>query len=239
MRVFLTEVAQAFRSLIRTPGFMLSAVLTLGLGMGASTAIFTLLRRVVLDPLPYPEASRLVRIKNPVAGVGDDEWNLSGAQFFYYLDHAGSFDRIGLYRPGGANLLTDAGPGRVRVARVTAGMMDLLGAAAAAGRVITPADDAPGAPAGIVLSNGFWRRQFGGDPAVVGTMLRLDDRAYRVIGVMARGVELPPSGGSRPDRAPTSGCRCSSIPPSACKATPTPVSPGWRGERPWSRPRRR
>ncbi|MGE3526651.1 MAG: ABC transporter permease [Gemmatimonadales bacterium] len=195
MRVFLAEVAQAFRSLIRTPGFMLSAILTLGLGMGASTAIFTLLRRVVLDPLPYPEASRLVRIKNPVVAAGDDEWNVSGAQFFYYLEHAGSFDRIGLYRRTGVNLLTETGPDRVRAAQVTAGMMDLLGAAPAAGRVITPADDAPGAPPAIVLSNGFWRRQFGGDPAVVGTMLRLDGRAYRVIGVMARGVELPPERG--------------------------------------------
>ena len=93
------DLRYALRGLLRSPGFATAAVLTLALGMGASTAVFTLLKRVVLDGLPYPESGRLVRLKNQVPGVGPgEEWQMSTAQYFYFREHAKSLAEIGIYR---------------------------------------------------------------------------------------------------------------------------------------------
>jgi len=131
----MNDLRQAFRSLRRSPGFAAAAILTLGLGMGASTAVFTLLKRVVLDPLPYPESARLVRLKNQVPGVApDEEWQLSTAQYFYYREHAGSMEDIGLFQRGAVNVATPGDPVRARTAVVTPGLLRLIGARARNGR---------------------------------------------------------------------------------------------------------
>ena len=187
------------RSLAKNRTFTLAAVLTLGLGMGAAASIFTLLQRVVLDPLPYPHADRLVRLKNPVPGVGaNEEWELSTAQYFYFSQHARTLDAVGLYSSFGASF-TSAAPGseprRVRSSRVTWQMLDMLGARAIRGRLLTKSDDVPGAPAVAMLSAGFWKREYGSDESVIGRTIQLNDSPVTIVGVMAPGIELPPERG--------------------------------------------
>lgn len=196
MPITLQGLRPALRSLARNRAFTISAVLTLGLGMGASTAIYTLIQRVVLDPLPYPRADRLVEIRNPVPLIQKDvEWGLSSAQFFYYGEHAHSLAAIGAWSEGGMNFSAASEPRRVNAAIVSAGMINLLGARAARGRLLDKGDDVPGAPSVVALSWEFWRAQFGGDDAVIGRTIQLDEQPYQVIGVLAPGVALPPGRG--------------------------------------------
>jgi putative ABC transport system permease protein len=197
MESIVQDIRYALRTLGRSPGFALAAILTLGLGMGAGTAVFTLLKRVVLDPLPYPQASRLVRLKNQVPGVGPaEEWQLSTAQYFYFRAHAKSLGEIGIYQTGGVNVAVDGGPQRATVVTSTAGLLRLLGARATIGRLYDDSDDSPDAPSVVVLSNGFWQREFGGAREVVGKTLYLNERPFVILGVLAPGVDLPQERGS-------------------------------------------
>ena len=186
------DLRHALRTLRRAPGFTLAAVLTLALGIGATTAIYAVLEHVVLDPLPYPDADRLVRITNPVPGVGPDtEWQVSPAQYHYFSEHARSLEEIGIYRIGGANV---AGPDEVVRARAvvaTAGVPRVLGARPVMGRLFDDRDDLPGAAPVAVLSHAFWQRQFGGDPGVIGRVIDLGGRGVEVVGVMAAGTDVP------------------------------------------------
>jgi putative ABC transport system permease protein len=186
------DAAIAVRSLRRAPGFTAVAVLTLGVGIGGTAAMYAVLDRVVLDPLPYPDAERLVRLDNQVPGVGPDAvWALSTAQWVFFTDNAATLDEIGLYRHTGGNLVTPSGPERVHGASVTASMMRLLGARAEMGRLITQADDEPSAAHVALVSHGFWTRVLGRDPDIIGRTLTLDGDPVEVIGVLAAGVELP------------------------------------------------
>jgi putative ABC transport system permease protein len=193
---FVRDLRFGLRALRRHPAFAVAAVLTLGIGMGAAGSIYTLLQRVVLDPLPYPDADRLVRIKNPVPGVEKgNEWNLSTAQFFHYRQRVPELASIGLYDVVGVNVAVSGVPKRAQAAIVTASMMDLLGAKALKGRLLDPRDDAPGAPSVGVLSYGFWRSAIGADSTVVGKTILLDEDPVVVVGVMAPGVDMPPDRG--------------------------------------------
>jgi len=195
-RGFFRDVRLGLRALRRHPGFGIAVVLTLGIGMGATGAIYTLLQRVVLDPLPYPLSERLVRLKNPVPGVGKgDEWNLSTAQIVHYRTHVPELDALGVYAQGGVTLSLAGEPRRGHGAYLTANMIGLLGGVAVRGRLFTEGDDTRGAPRVAVLSYRFWRSAFGGDEAVVGKSLVLDEEAHQIIGVMASGIELPPDRG--------------------------------------------
>ncbi|MHC4447835.1 MAG: ABC transporter permease, partial [Planctomycetota bacterium] len=188
------DLRQAVRGLFRSPGFAAVAVLTLALGMGGSAAIYTLLDRIVLDPLPYPDSERLVELTNQVPGVGPDEvWAMSTAQYVYFTEHARSFDAIALYRGLGANIQTPEGPHRAFGWRVTASVFPILGARARIGRLIEVEDDRPGGPSVVVLSHGFWQRQFGGDQDVLGELIRINDFAFEIIGVLEPGVRIPDS----------------------------------------------
>lgn len=192
LRSGLGEMRLAVRGLLRTRSFAAISVVTLALGIGGSAAIFTLLDRVVLDPLPYPDAERLVRLENQVPGVGAEEvWPLSTAQWVYFAERATTLDGVGIYRGIGGNILTPSGPQRTPGVRVTASMMELLGAQARLGRLITEVDDAPGAAPVALLSFGFWQRTLGSDPDVVGRTLTYDDRPIEVIGVLSPGLSLP------------------------------------------------
>ncbi len=186
------DLRVAARGLLRAPAFSATAVVTLALGMGGSAAIWSLLDRIVLDPLPYPEPERLVQLENQVPGLEPGAvWNLSTAQYVYFTDHLTSVSALGLYRGEGGNVTTPSGPMRARSVVVTATMMDLLGARALAGRLITPEDDTPGASAVALISEGFWERVLGRDPGAVGRTLSLNDEPVEIIGVLDGLVELP------------------------------------------------
>ncbi len=193
--LWVSDVLLAFRGYRRNPGFTSVTVFTLALGIGGSAAIFTILDRVVLDPLPYPESSRLVDLANQVPGIGPDAvWGMSTAQQVFLTERSRTLDAVGLYRGLGANIETPDGPQRASGWRVTASLMSVLGARAHLGRVITAADDMPGGPPVVVLSHGFWTRQFGADRDVIGKVVRIGAQPYEVIGVLAPGFKTPGTG---------------------------------------------
>ena len=194
--MFLQDLRYAFRGLARRPGFTAIAVITLSLGIGATTAIFSVVQAVLLRPLEYPEADRLLKIR----GFDKEEGaigNLSPADFLDFqrdaktIEQAGANGFVGLFTIGGGQ----GEPERVGGVNVTSGFFPTLGVQPALGRVFRPEDDTPDAERTIILSDGFWRRRFGADPAIVGTSITLNARPATVIGVLPasyRHLEINP-----------------------------------------------
>src|SRR5882757_2469672 len=196
MTGFLQEIRHAVRSLGKTPTFTAVAVLTLGLGIGATTAVYTALEHVVLNPLAYPDAGRLVRLRSAVPGIAPGrEWDVSEGAWWFFKKNASAIDEIGAYRRSADNVFGKDGPIRVRTAAVTASALRILGARPAQGRLIDEHDDAPGGPAVAVLSEEFWNGALGHDPHVIGTTISISEQPYQIVGVMPRGFELPPEPG--------------------------------------------
>lgn len=175
-----TELRQAARGLARAPGFTVVAVLVLGLGIGATATVFALVKQVLVDPLAYPDADRLVVVRSDVPGSGTDaEWGASSAQFVHFRQHARSFADIGAMENQVASVRAPGGgsTGRAQIASATAGVQRILGARAIVGRTFAETDDDPGAPLAAVLSRAFWERQLGADADVVGKNIHLDSGA--------------------------------------------------------------
>lgn len=188
----LHDLRVAMRALRRSPGFALATLVTLALGMGGSSAIFTLLDAVVLEPLPYPQPGRLVQISNRVPGVAPDAvWGASTAQQTFYAENSASLEAVGLIRSLGVNMDTPEGPTRTSGWRITASVFPMLGARARLGRLIDESDDSPGAAPVVVLSSEIWQRQFAGDPDIVGSSISIDGNPMDVIGVVESGLSAP------------------------------------------------
>jgi putative ABC transport system permease protein len=186
------DLRTALRALLRVPGFTGVTVVTLAVGIGGASAIYTLLDRVVMDPLPYPQSERLIRMENRVPAISPDErWQLSTAQWVHYSNRARTLEEVGLFRTLGGNVSTASGAVRVRGVRVTASTMRMLGADARLGRVIGEEDDRPDAPQVVMLAHDFWTSAFGSDPDVVGRTILFNDVPFAVIGVLASGVSPP------------------------------------------------
>ena len=189
-RGFLIDLHQAVRSLARAPGFTAVAILTLGVGLGLATAIYAALKQVVIDPLPFPDADRLMVLLSEVPGSGtDDVWGASTAQFFHFRDNAESLEETGVMR---GTIPVDASIGgaemRLGVMLASASVQRMIGARAILGRTLTDADDQPGAPITAVLSEGFWRSQLGADPELVGKSLAAQVGAETPLSVEIVGV---------------------------------------------------
>lgn len=182
------EVRVAARRLARRPGFSLAAIVTLGVGIGATTAIFSLVRSVLVRPLPYPEPDRLAIVWGTDR---DRETWLSDRELIEYERATSSFETLGAYRSLAVNLTEDADPDRVTAAAITAGALEALGARTAAGRVFTAAEDAPGLDDVALLSHELWQRRYGGDPGIVGRNLTANGRRLAVVGVLAPEFRLP------------------------------------------------
>ncbi len=186
------ETRQAVRALARSRAFTFIAIVTLALGVGATTAVYTLLDRVVLNPLPYPHADRLVKIGSLVSGrTVAGEWGLSEAGYFYYLDHNRSFDALGVYSHRELSMVADGRAERVRAAAVSASVARVLGTHAEHGRMIGTDDDRPGVAPVAVLSHAYWISRFGGDSAIVGRTIEIEGSPIEVIGVFAPGENIP------------------------------------------------
>jgi len=197
MNRWLEELHTAWRSLVATPLVTGLSILTLALGIGATAAIFTVLNGVVLKPLAFPDAERLVRLRSAVPGYEDGAvWNLSNAQYFHFREHADTLDALGVWQVNSANVRTSDRTERAVIGIASETMFGLVGARALHGRLPGPADDAPGAAPVAVLSHGYWQRAFASDASLVGETLELDGQAYEVIGVMAPGVRLPGESGA-------------------------------------------
>jgi len=173
----------ALRSLLRAPGFTAAGVLVLAIGIGGSTAVFSVLRGVVLRPLGFRVPEQLVRVYERPAGI-DARWSFSGPDFVDLAAESSAFESTAGIRPDRQTLTGSGPPVEVRIARVSVSFFATLRASPAIGRAPAPEEDAEGGARVAVLTDGFWRRQFGGDPAALGRTLTLDGRAYTVVGVM-------------------------------------------------------
>jgi putative ABC transport system permease protein len=184
------DIRYALRSLSKSPGFVGIALATIALGVGVNSAIFTIVNAVVLRPLPYPHADRLVRVTADIAGNSPDI-GMSPPELFDYRDRADLFDDIAGIWPIDANVTEIDQPERVEVLLASPSYFSVLGAHAALGRVFAPDDYVPGIAEVAVLSDAMWKRRFGGAPDVVGRKLRIDGDWYTVVGVMPPGFRHP------------------------------------------------
>jgi predicted permease len=192
----LADGRYAIRALRRTPAFTTVATITLALGIGATTAMFTLVDGILLRPLPYPDAERLVRVIQSYPEKGLDTWGLSQQNVAMYRDRTTDFAAFAGYRAGEMTLLAGDRPERLNVLLVTADFFRVIGVAPAMGRPFTAEEDTPGRNTALILSYGTWQNRFGANPSIVGTAVEVDGKPYHIVGVMPRGFAFP-----RPDVA--------------------------------------
>jgi predicted permease len=178
---FLQDLRYALRMLAKSPGFTAVAVLTLALGIGANTAIFTVINAVLLRPLPYPQPDRLVFLSESSEEIPD--MSIAMANFNDWRAQNSVFESMVAYQSNDVVLTGRGEPERLRLRRVSAGFTPTLGVAPILGRTLTPEDDKVGAIPVVILGEGFWERRFGKDPNVIGQQLILDDESYTVVGV--------------------------------------------------------
>ncbi|MDQ6886219.1 MAG: ABC transporter permease [Gemmatimonadota bacterium] len=189
MELFLQDLRYAVRSLSRSRGFTAVAVLVLGLGIAVNTAIFSVVNGVLLKPLPYANPERVVMLWSHWENW-PQTW-VSPPEFADYARELRSTERVAAFDYGSRNLTGGDRPERIRAGFGSGELFPTLGAHAKRGRVFTVRDDVPGAPRVAVISDGLWRRRFGGDPGVLGQTIRLSDSLVTVIGIMTAGFELP------------------------------------------------
>ena len=190
MEILIQDIRYALRGMRRAPGFTAAAILTLALGMGATTAIFSVIRAVLLSPLPYAEPERRVAVWSKWVGF-DKTW-LADGELMDYRHLVPSFESVAAWDAGEANLTGGEGEAaRVGTAAITANTFSTLGARPQIGRGFTDDEDRPGGAPVAVLGYGLWQNRYGGDPDVLDKVIELDGVARRVVGVMPRGFALP------------------------------------------------
>ena len=178
------DIRYGARTLGKNRGYALLAVLTLGLGIGANTAIFSVINGVLLKPLPYEHGDRLVVVRQSAPLSGQNTLGVAIAEYFDYREQADVFDGLVEYHQMNFDLLNRGEPDRVSTGVVSANFFDLLGITPVLGRSFVAADDVPGAEAVLILSHTYWRQKFGGDPSIVGQVFEMNDKPHRVIGVL-------------------------------------------------------
>ena len=192
MDTLLQDLRYAVRTLRRARGFAAIAILTLGLGIGGTTAIYSVVDRVLLRPLPFPEAERLVVPRSLNLTTGDD-WSITYADFADWRD-AGVFEHVAVYSTNEMDVAGGADPTRVSVTSVSEQYFGALGVAARLGRLLQPADHAIDADQTVVISSQLWRSHFGGDPSVIGRTVRMNGIVRTIVGVLPEGREWPMGG---------------------------------------------
>lgn len=186
----LQSLRYAARIFRKQPGFAGIAVLTLALGIGATTAIFSVVYGVLLKPLPFQAPDRLVALYHLAPGFGTRELPQSLATYFTYRDNARVFEDIGLWNAQDVSVNRSGEPEQLKALRVTDGMLTLLRVRPELGRLVRKEDDVPGAPDRVILNHGFWQRAFGAAQDVVGQSLVIDARPYEIIGVLPASFKL-------------------------------------------------
>ncbi len=182
----------AARTLVKNRAFALLAVVTLGLGIGANTAIFSVIYGVLLKPLPYADGDRLVIIRQSAPLAGRADVGVSIKEFFTYRDqNAADFDGLVEFHQMNFDLLKRGEPDRVNTGVVSPNFFDVLGIKPIVGRSFTPDDDRPGAPAVLILSYTYWQKKFGGDRGIVGQVFEMNDRPHTVVGVLPNVPHYP------------------------------------------------
>lgn len=182
----------ALRFMRKHRGFAILIVLCLSLGIGANSAIFSVVDAVLLRPLPYPDADRLTVLVDVHQGPGSEpeEYNVSAFNFLQWREQSRSFEQLEAMLPTPFNLTTGGEPEQVQGAAVTAGFFRLLGAETVQGRTLLPEEDQPGGARAVVLSHGLWQRRFAANPAILGKPLTIDGQGHIVVGVLEPGFRF-------------------------------------------------
>jgi predicted permease len=191
----LIDLKHIGRRMRRSPGFAITVLLTLAIGIGANTAVFSVLNCVLLRPLPYPEPQQLVSLHLNAPGAPGlsefrSELRLSPSMYFTFARHNRSFQSVGIWGPGTANITGTGKPEQVNTAQISSGILETLNVPALRGQWLTEADQDPRALGRVMLSYGYWQRRFGGDPGVVGRTISIDSQPRVIAGVMPRGFKI-------------------------------------------------
>jgi predicted permease len=192
--MLLYDLRHAARRLVREPGFTLAAVLTLALGVGANVAVFAVVEAVLLRPLPYAEAGRLVTLNHRDERTGITKPHNALGDYVDFAGRLTTLDAFGAYGEGQGTIFGAGDPFRVSALVLTAGAFDALGIRPVLGRGLTAEDTREGAGKVMLLGHALWRQRFGGDSAVVGRTVRIDDEDRLVVGIAPPGFRFPPSG---------------------------------------------
>jgi MacB-like periplasmic core domain len=179
-----TQLKQVIRRLRRTPMFTAITVLTLAAGIGANTAVFSVLQGALLKPLPYPQAEELVGVWLTAPGIQIKDLDLSPSDYFIFREQSRSFQDIGLYAGDSGTVTGLVEPEQVSTLLVTDGTLSILGVQPMLGRTFRKEDDTPGAPDALLLGYGYWRKRFGGDGNAVGKTIVVDGKGRQIIGVL-------------------------------------------------------
>jgi len=191
MTTLLQDVRYGLRVLWKSPGFTIVAVLSLALGVGANTAIFSIVNAVLLRSLPFPDPERLVKVIASNRGVGARDIGFSVPELDDLRTRAGVFDQVTAIQGGPTNLTGGDRPQHLELLEVSANYFSILGTSAHIGRVFGPRDDVPGFAEAIVISDSLWARGFGRDPGVLGRKIQLDNDSYTIVGVLPPGFRHP------------------------------------------------
>src|SRR5690242_6486462 len=186
----LQDVRYALRTLSKSPAFVTISVLTLALGIGANLAIFTIVNAVLLQPLPFREPDRMVRVFDDLGDAGARNVGMSVPEL-YDLQRSGAFEQISVIIPASQALSGGDRVERIEFLGTSPSYFDVLGATPALGRTYTQSEWVPGCLDGVVISDGLWKRQFGSDPHVIGRRVRIDEDPYTVIAVMRSDFRHP------------------------------------------------
>jgi putative ABC transport system permease protein len=185
------DLRYAWRTILRSPVFAFSALAALGLGIGATSAVWSVFHGVLLRPLPYRDPDSLVLVWNRYPKMGLSRASISGPDFVERRDLNRVFESAAAFTGAGLNLTGRGEPEQIRAQRVSASLLSVLGVAPARGRDFLPAEDAPGRNGVVLVSDGAWKRRFGSDPGMVGRALSLDGVPHTVVGVLPAGFYFP------------------------------------------------
>ena len=191
MSTFVQDARYALRGFAASPGFVFVALVSLAVGIGANTAIFSVVSALLLRPLPYTNADRQVILWNTSPGLGITEDWFSTAQYFDIKTGITSFSDVAIAIGANSNLTGDGEPERVGTLRVSSNLLPMLGAQPMFGSFFTADDDVPGRSGKALLAYSTWMRRYGGNPAVVGRTLTLNGQPYEIKGVLPRSFSLP------------------------------------------------
>jgi predicted permease len=190
MAMFNDQLRQVLRRLSRAPMFTVITLITLAVGVGATTVIFSVVDGVLLKPLPYPHAEQLIGVWHTAPGIGIKELNMSPSIYFIDREQNTTFEDIGVYAGDSLNVTGAGEPEHVPGLDVTDGALPILGVAPALGRLFTRKDDSAGSPQTVLLSYGYWQRKFGGASSVIGRSITVDGKPREIIGVLPRGFHF-------------------------------------------------
>src|ERR1044072_3010958 len=191
METLLKDIRYCVRGLYQHRGFTIAAIITLALGIGANTAIFSVVNAVLLRPLAYQEPERLVFIGESIPDEKSIEYEISYPNILELQSQNQSFEEVAAFGSNESVLRGDDEPVTLPVLMVSANIFSVVGAKPAHGRTFLTSEDRPGGDAVVVVSHSFWQQRFAGDPDLIGKSITLDDQPYTVIGIMPAGFKLP------------------------------------------------